>query len=73
MAGALPDGPPTHPVGPILTDHGVNRARMKENDPLKDSARRCAEKHAARGVPLPAYGSTAGRGFNPAGGAPGGG
>ncbi|KZV16706.1 putative inactive leucine-rich repeat receptor-like protein kinase-like [Dorcoceras hygrometricum] len=47
-------GPPPRPAGPNLTDHGPNRARMKENDPLKDSARRCAETRSARGS-LPAY------------------
>ncbi|KZV26322.1 hypothetical protein F511_38701 [Dorcoceras hygrometricum] len=45
------------PTGPNLTDHGPNRARMNENDPLKDSARRCTETRSARGS-LPAYGST---------------
>ncbi|KZV30187.1 hypothetical protein F511_04226 [Dorcoceras hygrometricum] len=47
MAGALPAGPPPRPAGPNLTNHGPNRARMKENDPFKDSARRCAETRSS--------------------------
>ncbi|KZV52052.1 hypothetical protein F511_19396 [Dorcoceras hygrometricum] len=57
MAGALLDGPPPRPAGPNLTDHGPNRARMKENDPLKVGARRYAETCSAR-CSLLAYGST---------------
>ncbi|KZV52055.1 hypothetical protein F511_19399 [Dorcoceras hygrometricum] len=57
MAGDLPDGPHPCPFGPNLTDHGSNRARMKENNPLKDGARRCAETRSTR-CSLLAYGST---------------
>ncbi|KZV23538.1 hypothetical protein F511_02024 [Dorcoceras hygrometricum] len=56
-AGALPAGPYPGPAGPNLTDHGPNRACMKENDPLKAGARRCQE-HAARGVLLLAHDSS---------------
>ncbi|KZV41203.1 hypothetical protein F511_17162 [Dorcoceras hygrometricum] len=50
-AGALPAGPPPGPVGPNLTDHGSNRACMKENDPLKSGTRRCAGTCSARCSP----------------------
>ncbi|KZV47899.1 hypothetical protein F511_31931 [Dorcoceras hygrometricum] len=49
--GALPAGPPTDPASPNLTNHGPNRACMKENEPLKEGARRCAGTRSARCSP----------------------
>ncbi|KZT75471.1 hypothetical protein F511_47504 [Dorcoceras hygrometricum] len=47
MAGAPSAGPLPRPAGSNLIDHDPNRERMKENDPLKDGARRCAETRSA--------------------------
>ncbi|KZV45031.1 hypothetical protein F511_20104 [Dorcoceras hygrometricum] len=51
MDGALPAGPTPRPAGPNQTNNVPNQARMKENDPPKYSARRCAETCSARGSP----------------------
>ncbi|KZV40341.1 hypothetical protein F511_14911 [Dorcoceras hygrometricum] len=47
MAGALPAGPLPGPDGSNVTNHGPNRARIKENDPYKEGAWCCAEARSA--------------------------
>ncbi|KZV16512.1 hypothetical protein F511_26788 [Dorcoceras hygrometricum] len=64
LAGALSAGPPPGSAGPKLTNLGPSHASYGSNE-VKETRRTSR--------PTRNSGFTAGRGFNPSGGAPGGG